>query len=223
MSSGVWCCIVGWDFPIVLKELWSLKKIWYYSPSDTVSHPKRLTVQKHHCEYLMCCKYDILQGWIQTWYSDCQEQLGDLNKQIYTVLQKEESLCQEADTDKPVKQSVTPSDIRSLLESKEQLLSQAEGKLWGLYMLFNALLIGCHHSGCESWGRYGKSTPSLWIISLFFGNKIFNCCLSWSFNLWICINYKRYYMVLEQELWIYFLCDLNLRCKFANREGKAVF
>jgi hypothetical protein len=63
----------------------------------------------------------------------------------------------------------------------------------------------------------------LWIISLFFGNKIFNCCLSWSFNLWICINYERYYMVLEQELWIYFLCDLNLRCKFANREGKAVF
>jgi hypothetical protein len=45
------------------------------------------------------------------------------------VLQKEESLCQEADADKLANLSVTPSDIRSLLESKEQLLSQAEGKL----------------------------------------------------------------------------------------------
>ena len=105
-------------------------------------HPRRLTVQKH-----CCCKYDILQGWIQTWYSDCQEQLGALNKQIYTVLQKEESLCQEADTDKPAKPSVTPSDIRSLLESKEQLLSQAEGKLWGLYMLFNLLMPSVNYSG----------------------------------------------------------------------------
>lgn len=58
------------------------------------------------------------------------------------MLQQEESVCQDADPDKPAKISVTPSDIRSLLESKEQLLSQAEGKLRGSYMLFNALLIG---------------------------------------------------------------------------------
>jgi hypothetical protein len=75
------------------------------------------------------CNCDILQGWIQSWYSDCQEQLGALNKQIYTVLQQEESECQEADSDKPAKISVTASDIRNLLESKEQLLAQAEGKL----------------------------------------------------------------------------------------------
>jgi len=43
------------------------------------------------------------------------------------VLKKEESLCQ-ADTEKMAKLSITPSDIRSLLASKEQLLSQAEGK-----------------------------------------------------------------------------------------------
>jgi hypothetical protein len=106
-----------------------LKNVRYYSPNDAASHPRIFTVHKHHCDNLVCCNYDILQGWIQTWYSDCQEQLGALNKQIYTVLQKEESLCQEAETDKPTKLSVTPSDIRSLLESKEQLLSQAEGKL----------------------------------------------------------------------------------------------
>lgn len=106
-----------------------LKNVRYYAPNDTTSHPRILTVQEHHFEDLICCNCDILQGWIQTWYSDCQEQLGALNKQIYSVLQKEESLCQEADTDKPAKLSITPSDIRSLLESKEQLLSQAEGKL----------------------------------------------------------------------------------------------
>jgi len=106
-----------------------LKNVRYCSPNDTASHPRRLTVHKHHCEKIICCKCDILQGWIQTWYSDCQEQLGALNKQIYTVLQKEESLCQQADTDKPAKLSITPSDIRSLLDNKEQLLSQAEGKL----------------------------------------------------------------------------------------------
>ena len=116
-------------FSRCFERIMVLKNICYYSPSDIVSHPRRLTVQKHHCEYLICCKYGILQGRMQTWFSDCQEQFGALNKQIYTVLQKEESLCQEADTDKPAKPSVTASDIRSLLESKEELFSQAEGKL----------------------------------------------------------------------------------------------
>jgi hypothetical protein len=98
-----------------------------------------LAVQKQHCEKLTSYNYDILQGWIQTWYSDCQEQLGALNKQIYRVWEQEESVCQEVDADKPAKISVTPTDIRILLESKEQLLSQAEGKLRGSYMLFCAL------------------------------------------------------------------------------------
>jgi hypothetical protein len=114
------------------------KNVWNFSPNHTASHPRWLTVQKQHCENLKSYNYDILQGWIQTWYSDCQEQLGALNKQIYKMWEQEESVGQEVDADKPAKISVTPADVRSLLESKEQLLSQAEGKLWDSHMLFCA-------------------------------------------------------------------------------------
>jgi hypothetical protein len=105
----------------------------------------------------------MLQGWVQTWYSDCQKQLEALNKQIYKVWQQEESNGQQADADSPVKVSVTQIDIRRLLESKERLLVQAEGKLGHLiYLLYyftfqNWLSL---HS-IESLGCYDKITPSL--------------------------------------------------------------
>ncbi|XP_021942138.1 uncharacterized protein LOC110841153 [Zootermopsis nevadensis] len=77
----------------------------------------------------MCMEYtSTLKGWVQTWYSDCQEQLEALNRQIYEVWQQEESQCQQSDADGPGKISVTHIDIRRLLEGKEQLLAQAEGK-----------------------------------------------------------------------------------------------
>lgn len=71
----------------------------------------------------------MLQGWVQTWYSDCQEQLEALNKQIYDLWQQDESACQETGPDMPAKAPVSHTDIKRLLECKELLLTQAEGKL----------------------------------------------------------------------------------------------
>jgi hypothetical protein len=71
----------------------------------------------------------MLQGWVQTWYSDCQEQLEALNKQIYDLWQQAESAYQETDADIPAKASVSHTDIKRLLDCKELLLTQAEGKL----------------------------------------------------------------------------------------------
>jgi hypothetical protein len=84
------------------------------------------------CKWVVC---DVLQGWVQTWYSDCQEQLEALNKQIYEVWQQDQSQCQQSSADSPGKISVTRRDIKRLLESKEQLLTQAEGKLGHLIYL----------------------------------------------------------------------------------------
>jgi flagellar biosynthesis chaperone FliJ len=98
----------------------------------------------------------MLQGWVQTWYSDCQEQLEALNKQIYKVWQQEESECQQLNADSPGKVSLAQTDVKRLLESKEQLLTQAEGKLsiLSIYCVTvafqNWLLLHCI-SGCESW------------------------------------------------------------------------
>jgi hypothetical protein len=69
-----------------------------------------------------------LQGWVQTWYSDCQEQLEALNKQIYDLWQQEESVHQEVDAGIPTKAPVSHTDIKRLLECKELLLTQADGK-----------------------------------------------------------------------------------------------
>jgi hypothetical protein len=77
----------------------------------------------------------LLQGWVQTWYSDCQEQLEDLNKQIYDLWQQEESAYEEADADIPARARICHIDIKRLLECKELLLSQAEGKLRHLISL----------------------------------------------------------------------------------------
>jgi hypothetical protein len=147
------CHIAGHTVPNVVKELQSFQTSGT-THLVTASHPRRYAVQQYHCENLKSFNHDILQGWIQTWYSDCQEQLGALNKQIYDVWQQEESVCQEVDADKPIKISVTATDIRSLLESKEQLLSQAEGKFWGCLCIYICVcyvtlcsVIGCHHSG----------------------------------------------------------------------------
>jgi hypothetical protein len=77
----------------------------------------------------------VLQGWVQTWYSDCQGHLEALNKQIYEVWQQEEPQCQKSGADSPGKISVAQIDIKRLLESKEQLLTQAEGKVGHLMYL----------------------------------------------------------------------------------------
>lgn len=77
----------------------------------------------------------MLQGWVQTWYSDCQEQLEALNKQIYDLWQHDESAYQETGPDIPAEAPVSHTDIKRLLECKELLLTQAEGKLRQLMCL----------------------------------------------------------------------------------------
>ncbi|XP_033609685.1 A-kinase anchor protein 9 isoform X6 [Cryptotermes secundus] len=75
----------------------------------------------------MCMEYtSTLKGWVQTWYSDCQEQLEALNKQIYDLWQQDESASQETGPDMPAKAPVSHTDIKRLLECKELLLTQAE-------------------------------------------------------------------------------------------------
>ncbi|XP_069680061.1 A-kinase anchor protein 9-like isoform X4 [Periplaneta americana] len=73
----------------------------------------------------MCMEYtSSLKGLVQTWYSDCQEQLHALNKKIDEERQQEESSHQvEYDT---IRRSAVQNNIEELLERKEQLLTQAE-------------------------------------------------------------------------------------------------